>query len=205
MPARFVRRPAGGEIAQAQARDRLDETRLGEVRFDRKRLSRAHQRFVWAVEPAQGRCAVGKQRCVVRREDKEAFIGSDGLLHPIESEQRIAPIPKRVGVLRTYSEHPIEACERLARPSQFEERHALPVEKLGIAGLESKSLLEAIERAGKIPQRQEDKSESGKAFGARQIAFQRFLKTGKRAVEPSTTAMDLPEAVQRIEAVRLML
>src|SRR6185437_8289396 len=78
-------------------------------------------------------------------------------------------------------------------------------EKLGIVRLESKALLETVERARKIPQRKEDESEAGKAFGARQIGFQRFLKTGKRAVKPRAPIVGLPEAVQRIEAVRLML
>jgi hypothetical protein len=51
----------------------------------------------------------------------------------------------------------------------------------------------------------EDKPEAGEAFGPREIAFQRFLKTRKRPIEPAAAIVDLAEAVQGIETVRLML
>jgi hypothetical protein len=171
MPARLVSPPAGGEIAQAQARDRLDESCVGEVRFDRQRFLRTHQRFVRPVEPAQGRRAVGKKRRVVRRKLKHPFIGRDGLFHPVEPQQRIAAVAKRVGVLRTRCQHAIEAFERLARSPQLEQRHAAPIEKLGIVRLKPEALLVACERTRKIPQRMEDRSEAGKALGTERSHF----------------------------------
>jgi phage host-nuclease inhibitor protein Gam len=51
----------------------------------------------------------------------------------------------------------------------------------------------------------EDEPEAGEAFGPREIAFQRFLKTRKRPIEPAAAIVDLAEAVQRIETVRLLL
>jgi hypothetical protein len=51
----------------------------------------------------------------------------------------------------------------------------------------------------------EGEPKAGKAFGAREIAFQRFLKTHQRRIEPSAAKVDLAKAVQGVKAVRVML
>jgi len=51
----------------------------------------------------------------------------------------------------------------------------------------------------------EEQAQAGETFGTREIAFQRVLKKRERRFEPSAAIVDLTEAMQRIEAVRLML
>jgi hypothetical protein len=164
---------------------------VGEVRLDRERLLRAQQRFMRPVELTQGRRLVGQERRIDRRKLKQAFIGRDGVFHPIEPQQRIAAIAERVGVIRTRCQHALEAFERLPWPPQFDERHAAPIEKFRVVRLKPKPLFEARQRARKIAQRVEDEPEAGEAFGAREIAFQRLLKTRKRRIEPTAAIVDL--------------
>jgi hypothetical protein len=205
MPTRLVGRPASRKIAQAQSRDRLHESRMGKIRLDGERFDGAHQRFVRPVEAPQGRRPIGKKRSVLGGKLKRPLIGRNSFVHPIEPQQRIAAIAKGVSMIRMRRQHAVETRKRLARPSQFEQRNAAPIEKLGIIGIESETLLVARQRTRKIPQRVEDKPEARETVGTREIALQRLLKVSKRRIEPSATIVNLTEAMQGLEAVRLML
>ncbi len=169
--------PAGGEIAEAQTRDRLDKSRMGEIRFDRQRFERVLQRLVGPVKPPQRRRAVGKERRVFSSQRERAVIGGDSFLQPIEPHQSIATIAERISVIGRSLQQAIETGQRLSGPAQIQQRHAAAVEQLRIVGNEPQPLLVACQRAGEIPQRQEDETETGETFGPGEIAFQRFLKT----------------------------
>jgi hypothetical protein len=90
-------------------------------------------------------------------------------------------------------------------PPQFKERHAAPIEQIRVVGREPQPLLVACQRTRKIAQREEGKSETGKAFGTGEIALQRFLKAGQCRVQAAATVVNLAKPVQGIKTVRLLL
>ncbi len=74
---------------------------MGEIRLDRKRAHRTHQRLLRPVEPAQRRRAVGEQGRVFRGKLQRPLVGRYGLRHPVEPQQRIAAIAARIAVTGT--------------------------------------------------------------------------------------------------------
>ena len=51
----------------------------------------------------------------------------------------------------------------------------------------------------------ENQPKTGKAVGAGEVAFQRFLEKRQRHVEPPAPMVDLPKPVQRVEIVGMVL
>ena len=98
-----------------------------------------------------------------------------------------------------------KASSASARPAKLQQRHAAAVEQFGIVRLETQAFVKTDQRPLEIPQRVKHHPETGKAIGAKWVAFQRFLKQRKRCVEPTAPVVDLPETVQRVEIVGVML
>jgi len=207
-PACFIAAPAA-KIAQRQPHDAFDKLRLREVRLERERPARVHQRFLRPVEPAQRDRAVGQELRMdlptVGRSLQRPIVGSQRLIGTIKFKQGIAAIAERIAMAGIAAEYTVEALQRFGGAAQFEECHAAPVDQLDIAGCKAQPLVKADQRTLELAERMEHKAEAGKTLGAGKVRLQRGLTKGKRRVKPPAPVIDPPEPVQRVEIVRLLL
>ena len=140
-PARFVAVPSGGEIAQGQEGNALNEPRRRKVRPDAQRPPRTHCRFPRAIEPSQRDRAVGEKLNVARRKLQRPIIGGERFSDPIELEQRVAAITEGIEVVRIGGKRAIDTAERFRVAAEFQKCDAATIEQFDIIGRKPQPLV----------------------------------------------------------------